>query len=129
MQHLVHRLNVLFQNPVELERLTVSQADAAVDGVISGKFIDRFPLRRGDNPTRQTAAQQHRVARLQLLRGTFSADIAVILLVHAVKTDQQEVIAVEAAGQAVVEIFRDGTAQEVTLTLHTLGVSQFAFDH
>jgi hypothetical protein len=35
----------------------------------------------------------------------------------------------EAAGQAVIEIFCDSAAQKVALTLHALGVSQFAFDH
>lgn len=125
----MHRLDVLLQNAVELEGLTVGQTNAAVNRVVSGEFIDGLPLGSGDHPARQTAAQQHRVTRLQLLLGALGADVAVILLVHAVKTDQQEVIAVEAAGQAVVKVFRDGAAQEITFTLHALGVSQFAFDH
>ncbi len=102
VQHLVHRFDVLFQNAVELECLAVGQANAAIDGVFTGKFIDRLPLFGGDNSTRQTAAQQHSMARLQLLFSTFGADVAVILLIHAVEADQQEVIALKAAGQAVV---------------------------
>ena len=102
VQHLVYRLNVLLQNAVKLEGLTVGQANAAVNGVVMGELIDRLPLFGGDHPTRQTTAQQHRVTRLQLLLGTFGADIAVVLLVHTVKTDQQEVVAFKPAGQAVV---------------------------
>ena len=44
------------------------------------------------------------MTRFQLLRGALGTDVAVILLVHAVKTDQQEVIAGKAAGRFV-EIF------------------------
>ena len=102
MQHLVHRFDILFQNAVELERLAVGQANAAIDGVFTGKFVDRLPLFSGNHPTRQTTAQQHRVARLQLLFSTFGANVAVILLIHAVEADQQEVIALKAAGQTVV---------------------------
>ena len=56
----------------------------------------------GNHPTRQTTAKQHRVARLQLLFSTFGANVAVILLIHAVEADQQEVIALKTAGQTVV---------------------------
>lgn len=129
VQHLMHRLDVLLQNAVELEGLTVGQTDAAVNRVVSGEFIDGLPLGGGDHPARQTTAQQHRMARLQLLLGALGANVAVILLVHAVETNQQEIIAVKTAGQTVIQVFRDGAAQEITFTLHALGVSQFAFDH
>lgn len=102
VQHLMHRLHVLLQNTVELESLTVGQANTAVDGVIRGEFIDRLPLFGGDNAARQTAAQQHRVARLQFLRRAFRANIAVVLLVHTVEADEQEVVAFKTAGQAVI---------------------------
>ncbi|VGO99491.1 hypothetical protein SB00610_00553 [Klebsiella quasipneumoniae subsp. similipneumoniae] len=42
------------------------------------------------------------MARLQLLSGAFRADIAIVLLVHTVESDQQEVIAFKTAGQTVV---------------------------
>ena len=102
VQHLMHRFDVLFQNAVELECLAVGQANAAIDGVFTGKFVDRLPLFSGNHPTRQTTAKQHRVARLQLLFSTFGANVAVILLIHAVEADQQEVIALKTAGQTVV---------------------------
>jgi hypothetical protein len=60
---------------------------------------------------------------------TFGADIAVILLIHTVETDQQEVVAFKTAGQTVIQIFGNGAAQVVTLNFHALGISQFAFDH
>ncbi len=40
VQHLVHRFDVLFQNAVELKRLAVGQANAAIDGVFTGKFVE-----------------------------------------------------------------------------------------
>ncbi len=73
------------------------EKDAALE-----RRIDRLPLFGGDHTTRQTTAQQHRVARLQLLFSTFGANVAVILLIHAVEADQQEVVALKAAGQTVV---------------------------
>ncbi|GAR61776.1 hypothetical protein NGUA15_03571 [Salmonella enterica] len=85
MQHLVHRLDVLLQNAMELEGLAVGQTDTAINRVIRREFIDRLPLRRSNHPARQAAAQQHGVARLQLLRRTLGANIAVILLIHAMK--------------------------------------------
>ena len=102
VQHLMHRLDVLFQNAVKLESLPVGQANTAVNGVLGGKLIDRLPLGGGDHPARQTAAEQHRMTRLQLLGGALRADIAIVLLVHTVETDQQEVIAFKTAGQTVV---------------------------
>ena len=87
---------------MELKGLPVGQANTAVNGVLSGKLIDRLPLGGGDHPARQTAAEQHRMTRLQLLGGALRADIAIVLLVHAVETDQQEVIAFKTAGQTVV---------------------------
>ena len=129
VQHLVHRLHVLLQNTVELEGLTVGQADAAVNRVFASEFINRLPLFGGDDPTRQTAAQQHRMTRLQLLFGTLSANIAVVLLVHTVETDQQEVVTFKTAGETVIQIFSNGAAQVVAFQLHALGVCQFTFDH
>lgn len=129
VQHLVHRLDVLLQNAVELEGLTVGQTDAAVDRVFTGKLVDRLPLFGGNHPTRQTAAQQHRMTRLQLLLCTLGADVAVVLLVHAVETDQQEVVAFETAGETVIQIFSNGATQIVAFQLHALGVCQFTFDH
>ena len=102
MQHLMYRFHILLQNAVELERLAVGQANAAVNGVVTGEFINRLPLRRGDHPARQTAAQQHGMTRLQFLRGALGADIAIVLLIHAVKADQQEVVAFKTAGQTVI---------------------------
>lgn len=85
MQHLVHRLDVLLQNTVKLEGLTVGQTDTAINRVIRREFVDRLPLRRSNHPARQAAAQQHRMTWLQLLRRTLGANIAVILLIHAMK--------------------------------------------
>lgn len=98
----MHRLHILLQNTVELEGLAVGQTNTAVNGVIGGKFINRLPLRSGDHAPRQTTAQQHRMTRLQLLCRTLGANVAVILLIHAVKANQQKVVAFKAAGKGVV---------------------------
>ncbi len=52
MQHLMRRLNVLLQNAVKLEGLTVSQTDAAIDSFIGGKFVDGQPLSRRNDAAR-----------------------------------------------------------------------------
>ncbi|MNP30861.1 hypothetical protein D3C76_1239570 [compost metagenome] len=98
----MHRLDVLLQNAVELEGLTVGQTYAAVDSIVMGKLINRLPLFSGNDTTRQAAAQKHRVTRLELLLSAFGANIAIVLLVHAVEADQQEVVAFEAAGQTII---------------------------
>ncbi len=115
MQHLMRRFDVLFQDAVKLERLTVRQTNAAVERFLGGKLIDRQPLGRRDNPTRQAAAQHHGMARFQLLLGAFCANIAIILLVHAVKTDQQEVVAAETTGQSILKIVKNGSTQIIAL--------------
>lgn len=125
----MHRLDVLLQNAVKLEGLAVGQTDTAINRVIRREFVDRLPLRRSNHPARQTAAQQHRVTRLQLLLGALGTNVTVILLVHAVEADQQEVIAFKTTGETVVQIFRNGTAQIVAFQLHALGIGQFTFDH
>ena len=101
MQHLMRRLDVFLQQAVILERLAVGQTNAAVNRVFFSEFVDSQPLLRRHDAARQTAAQHHRLTRLQLLGRTLGADIAVILLIHAVKADQQKVVAIKPAGQPV----------------------------
>lgn len=72
VQQLVHRLHVAFQNAVKLESLTVGQANAAVQRALLGKLINAQPLLRADNTAGQTAAQHHRMARLQFLLGALA---------------------------------------------------------
>jgi hypothetical protein len=101
------------EHPVELEGLAGGQADAAVHAVFFGELVDHLPLGRGDDAAGQAGAQHDVVQRLQLLGGALRADVAVILLIHAVEADQLEVVAVEATGERVLQIFGDGAAQEV----------------
>ncbi len=127
-QGLMHQLDVTLQYPVELEGLTGGQADAAVEAVFFGKLVDDLPLGRGDDPTRQARTQHDVVQRLQLLGGALWADVAVILLIHAVKADQLEVVAIEAAGERILQILLNGATQEVALALEALVVGQRPFD-
>ena len=71
--------------PVELEGLAGGQADAAVHAVFFGELVDHLPLGRGDDAAGQAGAQHDVVQGLQLLGGALRADVAVILLIHAVK--------------------------------------------
>lgn len=50
------------------------------------------------------------------------ADVAVVLLVHAVETDELEVVALETAGDAVGEVVADGTVQVVALVFEAFVV-------
>lgn len=84
-------------------------------GFVGGKLVDRQPLLWRDDPARQATTQHHGMTRLQLLLSTGSTNITVILLVHAVETDQQEVIAAKATGQTIGQVVSDGAAQKVTL--------------
>ena len=45
--------------------------------------------------------------------GTLGADVAVVLLVHAVETDELEIVGGKAAGKVVGQIVFDGTVQIV----------------
>jgi len=129
MQQLVSGFQIGFQNAVKLERLTVGDADAAVQRFFTGELVDAEPLLRRHHPARQAAAQHHGMTRFQLLFRAFGANIAVILLIHAVKANQQKVVAVKAAGQAVAQIFRNRAAQVIAFQLHALSISQLALDH
>ncbi|CAJ1786718.1 hypothetical protein LGKMAHEF_03293 [Aeromonas salmonicida] len=128
VEGLVHQLDVALQYPVELEGLTGGQADAAIQAVLLGELVDHLPLGRGDDAARQTGAQHNVVQGLQLLGSTLRAYVSVILLIHAVEADQLEVVAVEAAGERVLQILLYGAAQKVALALEALVVGQRSFD-
>ena len=127
VEGLVHQLDVALQYSVELEGLTGGQADAAIQAVLLGELVDHLPLGRGDDAARQTGAQHDVVQGLQLLGSTLRAYVSVILLIHAVEADQLEVVAVEAAGERVLQILLYGAAQKVTLALEALVVGQRSF--
>ncbi len=127
VEGLVHQLDVALQYPVELEGLAGSQADAAVQAVFLGELVDHQPLGRGDDAAGQAGTQHDVVQGLQLLGGALGANVAVILLIHAVKADQLEVVAVEAASERVLEILLYGAAQKVALAFQTFVVGQRSF--
>ena len=54
----------------------------------------------------------------------FGADVAVVLFVHAVKADKLEVVAVEAACQAVVQVFGNRAAQVAALAFEPFVVGK-----
>ncbi len=127
-QGLVHQLDVALQYPVKLEGLPGGETDTAIEGVLFGELVNHLPLSRSNDAAGQTGTQHDVVQRLQLLRRALRADIAVILLVHAVKADQLEVVAIEAAGERILQILFYGAAQKVAFAFEALVVGQRSFD-
>ena len=90
---------------MELEGLARGQADAAIQAVWSANLsitchwagVMMPPGRRARSMTLCSGSS---------FGGALGADVAVILLIHAVEADQLEVIAVEAAGERILQILR-----------------------
>ena len=97
VEPLMHGLDVVFEHAVKLKGLAVGEADGTIQGLRAGKLVDAQPLFGLDNATGQTAAQHHVFERLELLRHTLGADVAIVLLIHAVKADKLEIVAAKAA--------------------------------
>ena len=98
VQPLVHGFDVGFEHAVILEGLAVGQADGIVECVAVGKLVYAQPLFGRDHAAGQAAAYHDVFQAFQFLLVSFGTDVAVVLFVHAVKTDELEVVAVEAAG-------------------------------
>ena len=94
----MHGFDVGFEHAVVLEGLAVGQADGVVEGVAVGKLVYTQPLLGRNHAAGQAAAYHDVFQTFQFLFVAFGTDVAVVLFVHAVKTDELEVVAVEAAG-------------------------------
>ena len=105
-----------------LEGLAVGDADGAVEGVFAGKFVNAQPLLRGDDAPRQAAAQHHAFQRFEFLFGTFGAQVAVVLFVHAVEADELEVVTAKGAGDAVAEVGGNAAVQVVAFVFEAFVV-------
>ena len=105
-----------------LEGLAVGEADRAVKSAAAGKFVYAQPLRGGDHAAGQAAAQHDVFEVVEFLVVAFAADVAVVLLVHAVKADKLEVVAVKAAGETVAQVFGDAAAQMAALAFEAFVV-------
>ena len=120
----MHGLDVVFEHAVKLKGLAVGEADGAIQGLRAGKLVDAQPLFGLDNATGQTAAQHHVFERLELLRHTLGADVAIVLLIHAVKADKLEIVAAKAAGEAIDEIVADAALEIMALAFEALVVGR-----
>ena len=109
-----------------LEGLAVGEADGAVEGVLARKLVDAQPLFGLDDAAGQAAAQHHAFQRFKFLCAALVADVAVVLLVHAVETDELEVVALETAGDAIGEVAADSAVQVVALVFEAFVVGEFA---
>jgi hypothetical protein len=94
-QRLVDRgdglLELAFDDTVELKRLARGQAQGAI-GVATGDLIERQPLLRSADPAGQARADHEAVGGLEFLQAPLLAQIAVVLLVAAVKLEQLRVV-------------------------------------
>ena len=120
----MHGFDVGFEHAVVLEGLAVGQADGVVKGVAVGKLVYTQPLLGRNHAAGQAAAYHDVFQAFQFLLVAFSADVAVVLFVHAVKADKLEVVAVEAACQAVVQVFGNRAAQVAALAFEPFVVGK-----
>ena len=94
--------------------------------MFAGELVDAQPLFGLDDTAGQAAAQHHAFQRFKFLLAALVADVAVVLLVHAVEADELEVVAFEAAGDAVGKVAADGAVQVVALVFEAFVVGEFA---
>ena len=109
-----------------LEGLAVGEADGAVEGVLARELVNAQPLFGLDDAAGQATAQHHAFQRFEFLLAALVADVAVVLLVHAVEADELEVVALEAAGDAIGEVAADSAVQVVALVFEAFVVGRFA---
>ena len=86
-------------------------------GESGGDRVKLQPLLWADDAARCAGADHEAVGRLQLLQATLLADIAMILLIAAVKLDQHLIGLGQRAGGLVGQPFEQGPAQRATLRL------------
>ena len=58
------------------------------------------------------------------MRHTLGADVAIVLLIHAVKADKLEIVAAKAAGEAIDEIVADAALEIMALAFEALVVGR-----
>ena len=120
----MYGFDVGFEHAVVLEGLAVGQADGVVKGVAVGKLVYAQPLLGRNHAAGQAAAYHDVFQAFQFLLVSFGTDVAVVLFVHAVETDKLEVVAVEAACQAVVQVFGNRAAQVAALAFEPFVVGK-----
>src|ERR1700722_13762769 len=104
---------------MKLNRLSGCQTQRAIR-ITRGDRIQRKPLRRRDYAAGQTRAYHELVVGLELLQTSLVAQIAIILLIAAVKLDQLRVGIGDGARDRIGETFLQRAAQATAVRLDVL---------
>jgi hypothetical protein len=113
------RLEVALQDAVKLEGLARRQPERIVP-VSSCQRVEREPLRGRRDAARDTHPHHELVCGLQLLPRALGAQVAIILLVEAVKLGELRVVLRERASQPIGEALHERAAQVVAALLDAL---------
>jgi hypothetical protein len=111
-----HRGDVALEDAVVLEALTRGQAQTAA-GQLAADPVDRQPLGRGADTARQARAQHEAEIGLEILLAPLLTEVAMVLLIEAVKLADLGVVRAHGAGQRVGQTLAERAAQIVAAGL------------
>ena len=115
-QALHQRLQILLHHMVELEGLPRRQPQH-LSAMAAAKIVELQPLCRAQHAARNAHARHEGERRLQLLAAALVADVAIVLLIDAVKLHQLVVAEDNGAGDRIIQALADGAAQVVAVRL------------
>ena len=124
MQPLDRRAHIILDDPVELEGLARGDADLVV-AVLARELIELQPLRGAAMPAGQADADHEAEIGLELLAAALVADVAVVLLIHAVDLHQPCIVDRKRASDAVEQARLDRPAQIIAVPLDRLVGAEF----
>ena len=105
-------LEIFLDDAVQLKCLPRGELERAI-GIVGAKRIDVQPLLRGADPAGQTDAGHERIRRLELGLTAFTSDVAIVLLVNAMKLGELRVVRRQRTGRLIKQPLGNGAAQKV----------------
>ncbi len=121
-------LQITLDDAMKLDCLTCREPDRAIR-VLGRDAIEVAPLAGCQNSARDTRADHEAVRGLQFLPFALTANIAVILLIDAMKLQQLRIVMRDRACQRITQTFCQRTAQVTALRLDTLDVGEGSLGH
>jgi len=103
---------IALDDAVELESLPGRELERSV-GMLESDAVHLEPLHRRGDAAGDADADHERVGGLELLLAALFADVAVVLLVDAVKLGELLIVLRDGSGRRVGESFEDGAAQVI----------------
>ena len=104
-------LEIFLDDTVQLKCLPRGQLERAV-GVVGAKRVHVQPLLRGADPAGQTDTGHEGIRRLELGLAAFASDVAVVLLVNAMKLGELRVVRRQRTGRLVKQPLGNRATQE-----------------